>query len=255
MNKPWIANKPWIGNKPIDKIFSKHKISTELKVEKNAPSWIGIEEDPFSESEVAESSATTSIVRIPVVLAERTIQVVVEANISLDPLAIEIKRVLKNVFLTHCKLVPVAFTSVLGTNYRRVTRAKLFVEGYIRNSIEYVADQCNGLLYSRIVNISFSRFLDLTAGDFIIQPLLVAFLDTTSHLINPKGGYLPQLDTNSFGNPVFYNKQPYCELVRANFYEFDFSPCLTNLNESCSKLCKIVLDLTLNILQVQQVQV
>ncbi|EOP67475.1 hypothetical protein KOW_04122, partial [Bacillus cereus VDM006] len=50
MNKPWIANKPWIGNKPIDKIFSKHKISTELKVEKNAPSWIGIEENSFSES-------------------------------------------------------------------------------------------------------------------------------------------------------------------------------------------------------------
>ncbi|WP_314108866.1 CsxC family protein [Bacillus pseudomycoides] len=253
MNKPWIANKPWIGNKPIDKIFSKHKISTELKGGKNALSWIGIEENSFSESEVEESSPTTSIVKIPVVLAERTIQVVVEANISLDPLAIEIKRVLKNVVLTHCKLVPVAFTSVPGTNYRRVTRAKLFVEGYIRNNIEYVADQCNGLLYSRIVNISFSRFLDLTAGDFIIQPLLVAFLDTTSYLINPKGGYLPQLDTNSFGN---YNKQPYCELVRANFYEFDFSPCLTNLNESCSKLRKtIVLDLTLNILQVQQVQV
>ncbi|MBJ8031361.1 Uracil permease [Bacillus cereus group sp. N21] len=225
-------------------------------MEKNASQWIGIEENSFSESGVEKSSPTTSIVKIPVVLAERTIQVVVEANISLDPLAIEIKRVLKNVFLTHCKLVPVAFTSVPGTNYRRVTRAKLFVEGYIRNNIEYVADQYNGLLYSRIVNISFSRFLDLTAGDFITQPLLVAFLDTTSHLINPKGVYLPRLDTNSFGNLVFYNKQPYCELVRANFYEFDFSPCLTNLNKSCSELRKtIVLDLTLNILQVQQVQV
>ena len=57
MNKPWIGNKP-IGNKPIDKIFSKHKISTELKVEKNAPSWIGIEENSFSESGVGKNASS-----------------------------------------------------------------------------------------------------------------------------------------------------------------------------------------------------
>lgn len=53
----------------------------------------------------------------------------------------EIKRVLKNVFLTQCKLVPVAFTPVPGTNYRRVTRAKLFVEGYILQCIEYIIEE------------------------------------------------------------------------------------------------------------------
>ncbi len=73
-----------------------------------------------------------ALVKVPVVLAERTIQIVVESNVPLDPPAVEIKRVLKNVFLTQCKLVPVAFAPVAGTNYRRVTRAKLFVEGYIR---------------------------------------------------------------------------------------------------------------------------
>ncbi|KYG34198.1 Uracil permease [Bacillus gaemokensis] len=203
-----------------------------------------------------ESSPTTPTVKIPVVLAERIIQIVVEANISLDPLAIEIKSVLKTVFLTHCKLVPVAFMSVPGTNYRRVIRAKLFVEGYIRKNIEYTTQRCNGSVCNHIVNIPFSRFLDLTAGDFITYPLLVAFSDTTSHFSNPKNSSLSRLDKNFFRNAVFYNKQPYCELVRANFYEVDFSPCLTDMNESCSTLREnIVLDLTLKVLQVQQVKI
>lgn len=68
-----------------------------------------------------------ALIKVPVVLAERTLQIVVESTIPLNPPAFEIKRVLKNVFLTQCKLVPAAFTSVAGTNYRRVTRAKLFV--------------------------------------------------------------------------------------------------------------------------------
>lgn len=118
----------------------------------------------------------TPIVKIPVVLAERTIQIVVESDISLDPPATEIKRVLKNVFLTQCKLVPVAFTPVPGTNYRRVTRAKLFVQGYIRKNIEYANDECNGVLYDRIANVPFSGFADLTADWFSITSCSSFFL-------------------------------------------------------------------------------
>ncbi len=59
-----------------------------------------------------------------------------------------------------------------------------------------------------------------------------------------------------FGNTVFYNEQPYCELVSAQFFELDFSPCPTELNEPFDTLReKIVLDLTLKVLQVQQVRV
>ncbi|EEK53147.1 CsxC family protein [Bacillus cereus] len=197
-----------------------------------------------------------ALVKVPVVLAERTIQIVVESNVPLDPPAVEIKRVLKNVFLTQCKLVPVAFAPVAGTNYRRVTRAKLFVEGYIRKNIEYASEECNGTLYDRIANVNFSGFADLTAGDFLTQPLIAASSDTTSHFINPKNGDLPRLDKYFFENSVFYNEQPYCELIRADFYELDFSPCPTDLNAAFDTLReKIVLDLTLKVLQVQQVQV
>lgn len=149
-----------------------------------------------------------------------------------------------------------AFAPVAGTNYRRVTRAKLFVEGYIRKNIEYASEECNGTLYDRIANVNFSGFADLTGGDFLTQPLIAASSDTTSHFINPKNGDLPRLDKYFFENSVFYNEQPYCELIRADFYELDFSPCPTDLNAAFDTLReKIVLDLTLKVLQVQQVQV
>ncbi|MBE7150517.1 hypothetical protein FUT12_23865 [Bacillus mycoides] len=196
------------------------------------------------------------IVKIPVVLAERTIQIVVESDISLAPAAVEIKRVLKNVFLTQCKLVPVAFTPVPDTNYRRVTRAKLFVQGYIRKNIEYAGSACNSVLFDRIANVPFSGFADLTEADFLSLALVASSSDTTSHFINPKNGDLPRLDKYFFENTVFYNEQPYCELVSVQFFELDFSPCPTELNEPFDTLReKIVLDLTLKVLQVQQVQV
>ncbi|KEK17186.1 CsxC family protein, partial [Bacillus gaemokensis] len=160
----------------------------------------------------------------PVVLAERTIQIVVEANIDLDPAAVEIKRVLKDVFLTQCKLVPVAFEPVNDTQFREVTRAKLFVEGYIRKNIEYATDDCNGSLQYRTANVQFAGFADLTEEDFLTPPLIAAGSSNRSQFINPKNGDLPRLDKYFFENTVFYNEQPYCELIRADFFELDFSP-------------------------------
>ncbi len=102
----------------------------------------------------------------------------------------------------------------------------------------------------------FSGFADLTEGDFLSLALVASSSDTTSHFINPKNGDLPRLDKYFFENAVFYNEQPYCELVSAQFFELDFSPCSTELNEPFDTLReKIVLDLTLKVLQVQQVQV
>ncbi|PFQ44353.1 hypothetical protein COK05_16810 [Bacillus cereus] len=210
---------------------------------------------PLSSEAAEPIVARNALIKVPVVLAERTVQIVVEANIPLDPPAVEIKRVLKNVFLTQCKLVPVAFTPIRGTNYRRVTRAKLFVEGYIRKNIEYAATGCNAPLFDRVANVNFTGFADLTEDDFFTSPLIASSSDAASHFINPKNGDLPRLDKNFFENTVYYNEQPYCELISANFFELDFSPCPTPLNDAFDTLReKIVLDLTLKVLQVQQVQ-
>ncbi|MCR6787379.1 hypothetical protein PDQ36_08015 [Bacillus cereus] len=210
---------------------------------------------PLSNAPAEPIVTVNPIIKVPVVLAERTLQIVVEADVPLDPPASEIKRVLKNVFLTQGKLVPVAFTPVEGTPYRRVTRAKLFVSGYIRKNIEYASGECNAALYDRIANVPFSGFADLTEGDFFTLPLIAASSDTASHFINPKDGDLPRLDKYFFENHVVYNEQPTVEIISANFYELDFSPCPTALEATFDALReKIVLDLTLKVLQVQQVR-
>ena len=65
---------------------------------------------PFSNTTtpVFIGPAVTTTIKVPVVLAEPTLQIVVESNIELCPPATEIKRVKKNVFLEQVKLVPVA---------------------------------------------------------------------------------------------------------------------------------------------------
>lgn len=213
-------------------------------------------ETPLSNVAATPLVTPAGLIKVPVVVAERTIQIVVEANIPLDPPAVEIKRVAKNIFLTQCKLVPVAFAPVAGTNFRSVTRGKLFVEGFIRKNIEYATTGCQGNLLDIVANVPFSGFADILEADFLTLPVIAASSDSTSHFINPNNGDLPRLDKYFFENSVVYNEQPYCELISANFFELDFSPCPVNLNESFDTLReKIVVDLTLKVLQVQQVQV
>lgn len=219
---------------------------------------IGQTQTTLSDKIVAPVITTEApIVQMPVVLAERTIQIVVESNISLDPPAIEIKRILKNdVFLKQCNLVPLAFTPIPGTNYRIVTKAKLFFQGYIRKNIEYVNDGYNRVIYNSIVNVPFSSSIDLIEDDFLSLALIAGSSDTTSHFINPKNRDLSYSEKYPFEDTIFYNKQPYCELVSTQFVGLDFSPCLTDLNEPFDTLHeRIVLNLALKVLQIQQVQI
>ncbi|MFB3161506.1 CsxC family protein [Neobacillus sp. 179-C4.2 HS] len=199
---------------------------------------------------------STATLKVPVVLAERTLQIVVEANVPLNPAATEIKRVHKNAQLTQVKLVPVAFTPIPGTNFFNVTRAKLFVAGTIRKNIEYASVACNAPLVDRIATIPFSGFVELTAGDFLAFPILAASSDATVQFLDDKDDLSPRFDKYFFQNQVNYNEQPYGELIRANFFELDFSPNSVRPGAGFNLLReKIVLDLTLKVLQVQQFEV
>ena len=198
----------------------------------------------------------TPTLKVPVVVAERTLQIVVEADIPLSPAATEIKRVHKHALLNQVKLVPVEFTPIPGTNFFNVTRAKLFVSGFIRKNIEYASTSCNGNLFDRIADVPFSGFSDLTAGDFILFPVLASSSDRAAQFINEENQLVPRLDKYFFQNLVNYNEQPYGELVRANFYELDFSPTKVAPEAEFSTLReKIVMDLSLKVLQVQQIRV
>ncbi len=199
------------------------------------------------------SQAATPTIKVPVVLAEPTLQIVVESTITLNPAATEIKRVVKNVFLNEVKLVPVAFTRIGTTDFFNVTRAKLFVAGHIRKNIEYATRGCNRKLRDRIADVPFSGFADITT--FITKPIIGVSEDSKAAFLNEQNGLIPRLDKFFFQNLVKYNEQPFGELVAANFYELDFSPVTANPEKPFDKITeKIVLDLTVKVLQTQQLK-
>ena len=210
---------------------------------------------------VVNPDLTGALIKVPLVLAETTLQVVVEADIPLDPPATEIKRVLKDVFLTQCKLVPVGpFTEINDSGFFTSEGAKLFIEGYIRKNIEYAPKGCNSALRTLTAKVPFSGFADLT-GDLMNLPIFGFGEQRRAQFLDPKHGESPRLDKYYFQNSVVYNEQPFCELISAEFFELDFSPnsfdshkgkCSNN--DSFNKLReKIVTDLTLKVLQVQQI--
>jgi len=206
---------------------------------------------------VVTTPVTTPTIKVPVVLAEPTLQIVVESDITLSPAATEIKRVKKNVFLNQVKLVPVSFARIGGTDFFRVTRAKLFVAGHIRKNIEYASSACNGALRDRIADVPFSGFTDLifpqTPGG--ATPILGISEFAEANFLNERTQMDARLDKAFFQNLVKYNEQPFGELVAANFFELDFSPIMAAPEQAFSTLReKIVLELTVKVLQVQQIR-
>jgi hypothetical protein len=201
---------------------------------------------------VVEPAVMTTI-KVPVVTAEPTLQIVVESTIKLHPAATEIKRVKKNVFINQVKLVPVAFTRIDNTDFFNVTRGKLFVSGHIRKNIEFASHECKGTLQDRIVDTPFTGFTDITA---FTNPPIIGIAETAeANFLNEKTNLDARLDKFFFQNLVKYNEQPFGELVAANFFELDFSPTMVSPEGTFSTLReKIVLDLTLKVLQVQQIR-
>ncbi|WP_412675953.1 CsxC family protein [Bacillus paramycoides] len=202
------------------------------------------------------AGAVVTAIKIPVVLAEPTLQIVVEADIPLSPAATEIKRVKKNVFLNQVKLVPVQFAPIPGTDFFTVLKAKLFVAGHIRKNIEYATGVCNAPLQDRIADVPFTGFAELSteAGTLITSPVFGVSESAEANFISDTDTLSARLDKAFFQNLVKYNEQPFGELVAANFFELDFSPTPATPEGTFSTLReKIVLDLTLKVLQVQQV--
>ena len=78
------------------------------------------------------------VVKVPVVLAQRNIQIDVEAEIKLKEPFFEIKRIKKNVVLTQCKLLPISGRIVDGVPIT----GKLFISGFVRKNIEYATADC-----------------------------------------------------------------------------------------------------------------
>ncbi|NSB30263.1 CsxC family protein [Clostridium saccharoperbutylacetonicum] len=208
-------------------------------------------------------------VKLPVVLAETNITIPVEAIIKLDQPAMEIKRIKKNVFLTQSRIIPFSQDGQFGTGI-------LFIAGFIRKNIEYATQTCTTARTANVcgdirhctVEVPFNFTTRIT---FLRPPIFIEN-STTSELefftdklkgcdvcSDPVIGR-NLCDRSSF-DTEFFNEKPFTELVRADITEIDINTnttisCKTPTEQSFTKLTeKVVVNLTLKVLQKQQVRV
>jgi hypothetical protein len=157
------------------------------------------------------------------------------------------------------KLVPVApFTRIDGTDFFAFARAKLFIAGHIRKNIEFASTGCTNTLFDQIVDIPFTGFTELStaAGTLINPPILGINESSESSFLSDVNNLNARLDKFFFNNLVKFNEQPFGELVAANFFELDFAPTEPAAEGTFTTLTeKIVLELTVKVLQTQQLAV
>jgi hypothetical protein len=214
-------------------------------------------------------TAGNVVVKIPVVLAETNITIPVEATITLDQIVMEIKRIKKNVFLTQSRLIPFSQDNRIGTGI-------LFIAGFVRKNIEYATQTCPvgtsinvcGDIRQCTVQVPFNFTTRIT---FLKQPIFnenttpseLEFF--TDKLKGCDACADPILGRNpcdqSFFFTEYFNEKPFVELVKADVAEIDIhknstSTCQNSTEQTFTQLTeKIVVNLTLKVLQNQQVRV
>lgn len=195
------------------------------------------------------------IAKVPVVIAEPKLQVNVESTIRLESPALEIKRILKSLFLTQCELIP--------TDDKR--SGKLFLSGFVRKNIEYATTTnvrvgaVSGDIRHTTVNVPFNcftkidylEFPDFEANDGPVQ-LDIIGCDCMGR---------DSLEQNSIQTQRF-NERVFCELVEAKFREKDiildpvpYSAQFPNVRVFDTLIEKMVIDITIKVLQKQQVEI
>ena len=209
------------------------------------------------------------VIKLPVVLAETNITIPIEATITIDEVAMEIKRTKKNVFLTQSRLIPFSQDSRTGTGI-------LFISGFIRKNIEYATQECPvgtsvnvcGDIRHCTVEVPFNfttRVTFLRPPIFNENTTLSELEFFTDKLEGCDSCADPVFGRNycdqSFFLTEFFNEKPYVELVRADVTEVDIhtnptSNCQTSTEQRFTQLTqKMVVNLTLKVLQNQQVRI
>ncbi|OPX88276.1 MAG: hypothetical protein A4E53_02057 [Pelotomaculum sp. PtaB.Bin104] len=208
---------------------------------------------------------TGAIAKIPVLLAELTVQINVDSTITLPEPAFEVKQVKKKLKLTQCLLAQ-------NTN-------KLFLRGFVRKNIDYSTRKISshegfcGDIRHCTVDVPWSC---VTPVVFNVAEPEPAFFNTTNEFqylrrgeLGPEFAEKDFLESGDFTefNQVsteFFNELPFCEIISATITEFDELLCrkrpfgekipfeefeFRKIEE------KMVIDLTLKVLQKRQVAI
>lgn len=216
-----------------------------------------------------EGAAASMIAKIPVVLAEKSVQIDVEAIIDFKSPYFDIKRIKKDVYLTQCKLI--LTTEMASTG-------KLFIEGYVRKNIEYTTAECvdpnmvNGGVYHTTVNVPFKAVTDV---EYEVPPVVYTRKPPEeiqlicnkgcSESINCNGciecdeGILGPIPCEqNFSETLGFTEKPYCELEEAKIYEADIHKNPVVVQGTCcytQAVEKMVVYLKIKVLQNQQINV
>ncbi|MDU5081944.1 CsxC family protein [Tissierella carlieri] len=222
--------------------------------------------DSCANTPVTPTGITTGVTaKIPVVLAELTIQFNVNALIKLPELALEIKNIKKKVKITQCTLLQ-------PTNV-------LFIKGFVRKNIDYSTGKCAnmegvcGELHHCTIDVPFECSTPVT---FSTPPAELA-VNSSAEFEFFKVSDLPHKhfaekdkllsgDFSEFNQIIVenFNELPFCELISARIFEFDefigrhrpydsefpFEEKFFHKIEE-----KMVIELTVKILQNRQVEI
>lgn len=208
---------------------------------------------------------TTGVVaKIPVVLAEFTLQVNVSSFIKLPEAALEIKDIKKRLKIVQCRLLQ-------NTNV-------LFIKGFVRKNIDYSTRDCSnyegvcGDLRHCTVDVPFEC---TTAVDFNGTDPADLVFNTASQFEYFKQEDLPgdfpekekllAGDLSEFNQITteYLNELPYCEIINTRIVEFDeflnrrpiYDPAPFEEREFKRIEEKMVIYITLKVLQKRQVQI
>ena len=208
------------------------------------------------------------VAKIPVVLAEKEIQIDIEAEFRLQEPYYEIKRIKKNVYLTQCKLLTPS--SILEDC--TPSSGKLFISGYVRKNIEYATSDCIGdrIVSGRIAHTTVDvPFTAVTEVQYARPPIVnvrqtqieIDFLKSSSCNDCLEDLIGKSRCEQSFEDTITFTEKPYCELEGVRIIELDLSrdptDHITNSNvQLYNKVIeKMVVYVRVKVLQLQQVNI
>lgn len=179
--------------------------------------------DSCTNTPVTPTGITTGVIaKIPVVLAELTVQFNVSALIKLPELALEVKNIKKRIKITQCTLLQ-------PTNI-------LFIKGFVRKNIDYTTGNCAsmegvcGELHHCTIDVPFECSTPL---NFYTPPAELTVNSSAefeyfkvSDLPNKHFAEKDKLlagDLSEFNQIMIenFNELPFCELITARIFEFD----------------------------------
>jgi len=208
-----------------------------------------------SQNQKIKFKSSGVIAKIPVVIAEPKIQINVESTIRLESPALEIKRIIKSLFLTQCELIP--------TDEKK--SGKLFLSGFVRKNIEYATTTnvrtgaISGDIRHTTVNIPFNCFAKI---DFIEEPDFEKNEGPFQLEVINCDGMGNNASEQNFIQTEKFNEKVFCELIEAKFREKDIilnpravSPQFPNIRVFDTFVEKMVIDVTIKVLQKQQVEI